>query len=278
MEVNLVVVEGRPLGAVIPLRTKRFVIGRDPGCQLRPKSQAVSNHHCVLVRRNDHVTVSDLGSTNGTLVNDRCLRRNEEVRVSDGDRLQVGQLIFAIRISSDASPEVVDPGDWLLDDEADAPDDPKAHTMLLSSAMSPLVRRPSSGRSGIGRSPAAEPEGTVHFAYRRVDPAAHATILGLSPEQVADEAAFRATRKALLALAHRPPSRRMVLDLGDLETLPSWVCVLLLPLSETCRAAGGELRISSASTDVRRMLAALKLDARIECYDEASLAVAEPWD
>jgi len=278
MEVSLVVVEGRPLGAVIPLRSKRFVIGRDPSCQLRPKSQTVSNHHCVLTRRNEHVMVSDLGSTNGTIVNDRCLRRNEEVRVSDGDRLQVGQLIFTIRITSDARPEETDPEAWLRDSDTDAQDDPKAHTMLLSAAMSPLARRPAAARSGIARSPIQEHETTVHFAYRRVDPSGPATSLGLSPEQVTDEAEFRKTRKALLVLATRPQSRRMILDLGALETLPSWLCVLLLALGETCRSFGGALRLCSADPDVREMVSALKLDDRIECYDDVSLALAEPWD
>jgi anti-anti-sigma regulatory factor len=277
MEVNLVVVEGRPLGAVIPLKTKRFVIGRDPSCQLRPKSQTISSHHCVLTRRDDHVTVSDLGSTNGTLVNDRCLRRNEEVRICDGDRLQVGQLIFAVRIASDALLTATDPEAWLRDSDTDPPDDPKAHTMLLS-AMSPAVRRPAKARSGIGRSPVHEHESTIQFAYRKVDSASHATILGLSPDQVTDATAFRATRKALLMLATRPQSRRMILDLGNVETLPSWLCVLLLALGETCRAAGGELRLGTASPDARQMLATLKLDDRIACYDDASLAADETWD
>jgi pSer/pThr/pTyr-binding forkhead associated (FHA) protein len=148
MDVNLVVVEGKPLGAVIPLKSKRFVIGRDPGCQLRPKSPTVSNHHCVLTRRNDHVTVSDLGSTNGTLVNDRNLHRGEEVRVSDGDRIQVGQLIFAIRITSVAQPGSSRVEDWLLNSDADPEpdDDPMARTMLVSS---PVTRPAALAASGV---------------------------------------------------------------------------------------------------------------------------------
>jgi anti-anti-sigma factor len=275
MEVNLVVVEGKPLGAVIPLRAKRFVIGRDPSCQLRPKSPTVSLHHCVLTRRNDHVTVSDLGSTNGTLVNDRCLHRGEEVRVCDGDRLQVGQLIFAVRIASEVQAGTPGVEDWLLNSDPDPPDDPMARTMLVSSP----VARPTAliGAGGGGRSQGQDPATAAQFSYRKVDPTRKVTVLGLSSEQLTDETAFRATRKALRALASRQQSRRLVLDLGALEALPSGACALLLALAEGCRAAGGELRIGGAAHEVRQMLAALKLDTRIECYDDAALALAEAW-
>jgi anti-anti-sigma factor len=109
----------------------------------------------------------------------------------------------------------------------------------------------------------------AQFAYRKVDSARRVTVLGLAPEQVADEAAFSAARKALLALASRPQSRRMVLDLGALEDLPSGACALLLALADSCKAAGGELRLGGATPAVGRMLTALNLDARIEIYDDA---------
>ncbi len=99
MDVDLVVVEGRPLGAVVPVKVSPFVIGRDPGCQLRPKNPAASGRHSAILLRDDQVVVEDLGSTNGTLVNDHCLHAGEEVPLVDGDRLQVGQLIFVVRIA-----------------------------------------------------------------------------------------------------------------------------------------------------------------------------------
>jgi len=113
MEVNLVVVEGKPLGSVIPVKTSRFLIGRDEGCQLRPKNPAISKQHCALIRQGRTVTVQDLGSTNGTLVNDRCLRDGDKVQVADGDRLQIGQLIFSIQITAQPARSVKRPEDWL---------------------------------------------------------------------------------------------------------------------------------------------------------------------
>ena len=107
MDVQLVVVEGKPLGAAIPLKVDRFVIGREPGCQLRPKSEAVGAQQCAILQKGRSVSICDLGSPQGTLLNGRRLRKGEEVRVRDGDRLQVGQLIFAIQI--DAGPAEMAP-------------------------------------------------------------------------------------------------------------------------------------------------------------------------
>src|SRR3954470_8549514 len=139
MEVNLVVIEGRPPGAVIPLKAKQFVIGREAGCQLRPKSPTVSNRHCAILQRDDHVAVLDLGSSNGTLVNDRCLRRDEEIRVSDGDRLQVGQLIFTVRIVVADREVRLPPQDWVMPSEEECTRDENSRTLLLS-ALNPTER------------------------------------------------------------------------------------------------------------------------------------------
>ena len=70
MKLNLVVVEGVHQGKVIPLKTERFEIGRGESCQPRPKSPTVSIRHCAIVRRGRNVVVEDLGSSNGTLVNE----------------------------------------------------------------------------------------------------------------------------------------------------------------------------------------------------------------
>ena len=69
MNVKLVVVQGKPEGKEIPLRTPKFLIGRGTECHLRPNSELISRHHCLLIIGESGVTLRDLGSTNGTLVN-----------------------------------------------------------------------------------------------------------------------------------------------------------------------------------------------------------------
>jgi predicted component of type VI protein secretion system len=97
MKLSLVVLTPGPSeGKVIPIAPTQFVIGRDPGCQLRPASPHISKRHCALVRREDKVFAHDFGSTNGTFVNDRQIRG--EIELLDGDQLRVGPLLFAVRL------------------------------------------------------------------------------------------------------------------------------------------------------------------------------------
>ena len=87
MKLNLVVAQGVHSGKVIPIVTAEFLIGRDPQCQLRPASPAVSKQHCAIAVRDGKVFVRDCGSTNGTFVNGEQVAGDREVK--SGDRLRV---------------------------------------------------------------------------------------------------------------------------------------------------------------------------------------------
>lgn len=97
MKVSLVVASGVHQGKAIPIVGPQFVIGRDPTCQLRPASQAVSKQHCAVLVRDGKVYVRDMGSTNGTQLNDATLK-GEEREVRPNDLLKVGPLDFTVRI------------------------------------------------------------------------------------------------------------------------------------------------------------------------------------
>lgn len=103
MEVNLLVVEGKSAGRIVPVAGPKFFIGRAPGCHLRPASSLVSRHHCVILTSEGVVSVRDFGSTNGTLVNGERIRGERELK--DGDRLTVGSLEFEVRLVTDAGPK-----------------------------------------------------------------------------------------------------------------------------------------------------------------------------
>jgi pSer/pThr/pTyr-binding forkhead associated (FHA) protein len=66
-------------------------IGRDPGCDLSLQgeaSTAVSRQHARIELRAGGATLADVGSSNGTLLNDKPLRGPAPLRV--GDRIQLG--------------------------------------------------------------------------------------------------------------------------------------------------------------------------------------------
>jgi pSer/pThr/pTyr-binding forkhead associated (FHA) protein len=52
----------------------------------------VSRHHCLLLRRNSHLLITDLESLNGTFINGRRLVPRREYVLRHGDRLVLGSL------------------------------------------------------------------------------------------------------------------------------------------------------------------------------------------
>ena len=88
----LVEIYGQELGRRIPLTGGIFEIGRSSKCDLTIDQDSVSRHHARIARSRDgHYSVADLGSTNGTYVNDVAV--SEQV-LRDGDQLKIGRTIF----------------------------------------------------------------------------------------------------------------------------------------------------------------------------------------
>jgi hypothetical protein len=98
MELKLKVLDGKHSGQEVPVPGNRFFIGRAEDCQLRPGSDLVSRHHCVLLIDEGYVGVRDLGSKNGTYVN--AERVTNERELHGGECLKVGPLEFEIVIST----------------------------------------------------------------------------------------------------------------------------------------------------------------------------------
>src|ERR671939_170304 len=96
MKLKLIVLAGAKEGLEIPLKKEKFLIGRAKECALRAGSEAISRQHCAITRRESGYTVKDLGSRNGTHVNDR--RITEEVPLIAGNELRVGPLKFRVDV------------------------------------------------------------------------------------------------------------------------------------------------------------------------------------
>lgn len=86
-----VVIEVREPGRVarrIPVSGAPIRIGRAPECELVLKDSRVSRRHARLHARDGVLVLTDLGSTNGTLVNGH---RVTELVLGAGDRIQIGE-------------------------------------------------------------------------------------------------------------------------------------------------------------------------------------------
>jgi predicted component of type VI protein secretion system len=84
------------------MKVAEISIGRAPTCDIViPDDQMVSRRHAIVRRQNDVVTVTDLGSSNGTLVNGVEIR--EVTILKDGDRLTIGDQEILFSLSPEAA-------------------------------------------------------------------------------------------------------------------------------------------------------------------------------
>ncbi len=88
----LVQLNGPRLGRRVVLGAEPLRIGRDEDNELAVDLDTVSRHHARVYLEAERVLVEDLGSTNGTWVNDRELEGPTPLR--SGDRLKVGGALF----------------------------------------------------------------------------------------------------------------------------------------------------------------------------------------
>lgn len=95
-EVKFKVRSGKNAGRVIKLPGPKFYIGRAEDCHLRPGSDQVSRHHCVVLIDGDLVTIRDFGSKNGTFLNEEQVVGERELNT--GDYLRIGPLEFDVEI------------------------------------------------------------------------------------------------------------------------------------------------------------------------------------
>jgi diguanylate cyclase (GGDEF)-like protein len=75
-------------------------IGRGPNNDVVVSSDAVSRQHARLERRGTDFVISDMGSTNGTFINNER-KRPSQSRLNRGDQIRVGDTVFKFLSGSD---------------------------------------------------------------------------------------------------------------------------------------------------------------------------------
>jgi two-component system cell cycle response regulator len=90
-EACLVVIYGSELGKKYNLNAPSLVIGRSSKCDIQIDQESISRNHTKLVNTGKSILIRDLGSTNGTYVNDEPI---DEYVMRDGDLIKIGRTIF----------------------------------------------------------------------------------------------------------------------------------------------------------------------------------------
>lgn len=135
----LLMVQGPTPGKLTRVTGEETTIGRSEGAGLRLDTQSVSHRHAKLILKGPDCWIVDLGSTNGTFINQERVVGTAALRV--GDALRLGNVTFAFLRESDEA---------------------KAHTMSLHHDRSVTLTRTSSllGLPPSAAAPVASPMGT----------------------------------------------------------------------------------------------------------------------
>ncbi|MAG94612.1 MAG: hypothetical protein CMJ48_12815 [Planctomycetaceae bacterium] len=116
---------GKHRGKKFRLPASELLIGRDDECQIRLGTASdVSRRHCRVMVTDAGVVVRDLGSRNGTFVNDVSI--HSETELNPGDLLRIGPMVLQLTGGGVKKPQAKGAGasasendiaDWLSDDD-----------------------------------------------------------------------------------------------------------------------------------------------------------------
>jgi two-component system cell cycle response regulator len=93
-EACLIIIRGTPQGHRFFITQDEMVMGRDPAADISVSDQSVSRKHAKLNREKGKVRLTDLGSSNGTLVNDKKVESGQSVILAKEDMIKLGNSIF----------------------------------------------------------------------------------------------------------------------------------------------------------------------------------------
>jgi anti-anti-sigma factor len=239
MRLRLVVLTpGKSQGKSISVTRSPFVIGRDDDCQLRPASTLVSHRHCALVVRDGRAFVRDLGSTNGTFLNDQRIEGEQEL--AHGDWLTVGPLDFDVHLT--ATPTVTQRtpappsrgrGMVVADEELAA---------LLLAVVENGADQEAPPDLGAG----AVPEGETRLDINVHQPVeweavGDAVAVHFTEHKILDDHKIRLVAEHLRMLLDGAQGRKIVFNLGNVRAMSSGMVDQLATFAQQVRAKNGRL-------------------------------------
>jgi len=93
-EACLIIIRGTPQGHRFFLAQDEMTMGRDPSADITLADQSISRKHAKITKQNGRAVLTDLGSSNGTHVNDKRIKPGETVLLEKEDMIRIGNSIL----------------------------------------------------------------------------------------------------------------------------------------------------------------------------------------
>jgi len=134
MNVQLVLFKEDGQRRDLDVKRESVVFGRSGDCDFQIPLAVISRRHCKLSQKGGKLYVKDLGSSNGTFLNNKRILQAE---VKAGDRLTIGPVIFTVVI--DGAPTEIEPVVTILNPPAAGTEGAPTVAQAPSGAMAPTV-------------------------------------------------------------------------------------------------------------------------------------------
>jgi anti-anti-sigma factor len=222
----------------------------------------VSKLHAAIERRDGRLVLTDMGSTNGTVLNGRVLR-GKESEIHDGDRIQLGPVVCTVATAAHREgPVKVEQqvAEWLHAD--DAIGQGEAVNALDTAVLATSNPAPED----------EQPDWNIRTEIIQ-------DVLVVTPEtgELENDATIERLREHLHSLLSESVPRRVVLNLEYVSHVTGQAIGVLLAHHLRLDQKGGCVRICQARARIMAVLHQVRLTMLIECHPTLDEAVLSAW-
>lgn len=83
------------------LEGEEWSLGRSEGCDITIDDTKASRKHCIITKSDNHYFITDLGSSNGTYLNQKKMKANKIAPLNSGDSICIGRLNIQFELVND---------------------------------------------------------------------------------------------------------------------------------------------------------------------------------
>ena len=93
-EACLIIIRGTPQGHRYFLTQAEMTLGRDATADITVSDQSISRKHAKVTKQDDKIFITDLGSSNGSFINDKKIEPGKAMPLVKEDMIKLGNSIF----------------------------------------------------------------------------------------------------------------------------------------------------------------------------------------